>query len=662
MDKKIKTEFFTPQGIAALVVMLSMSVALFFVHGIYVGIAALVLTFACAGFVFCMQKKQAEAIKKQIESIKMDVNTVSGLATSDSPVALAVVQTATGGVLWGNDCFADLTRRYSSISDLCVADIFENLDVGCLHNMLEKGESVLSEYEGRRYKVSITRASAQKFRGLCTLSFTDVTEQDERIRFLEAKRPVVALLQIDNYDELVSNLSGYDRTFLLANIESKINSWSDKSNAILVRGDRNRYTLLFEEGFLSAYRASNFEVLDAVREVRNPEGMSATLSMGLGCAGESYNENVVNARLALDMALSRGGDQAVVKTQGNYEFFGGSSREVEKRTKVRARIVASTVSDLIKSSPNVIIMGHRYSDMDSLGSSVGVACICRKLGVPWKIVYEERTTSAKVLHDNIAKTAEYKNGFVSGDRAKELITDDTLLVVVDVNNSEFTDAPAVVAAAKKIVVIDHHRRTSKYIENSVINLHEPYASSASELVSELLQYITTSQDVLRAEAECMLAGIMLDTKNFTVKTGVRTFESAAFLRRAGADTIEVKMLFKNDMDDYMDRCDIIKTAQIYQGGIAIAYTEKNVKREIAAQAADELMNIESVDGSFVVFRYNDGTQISGRSLGKINVQIIMEKLGGGGSMMEAGAQPGSKPVSDVIEALKSAIDVYYSTK
>ena len=662
MNKNNQKDLFRPQSIAALAVMLTLSAALFFVHGLYIGIAALVLTFACAGFAVYIQKKKREELQKQIEAITMEINSVSALATSDSPVALAVVQTATGGVLWGNDCFADLTQRYSSISDLLITDIFENLDVERLHNMLEKGTSLTTQYEGKHYKVSIARASAQKYRGLCTLSFTDITEKDDRIRFLESKRPVVTLCQIDNYDELVSNLSGYDRTFLLANIESKINSWAEKSAAILVRGDRNRYTLLFEEGFLDAYRASNFDLLDAVREVKNPEGMSATLSMGLGCAGESYNENVVNARLALDMALSRGGDQAVVKTVGNYEFFGGSSREVEKRTKVRARIVASTVSDLVKSSPNVIIMGHRYSDMDSLGSSVGVACICRKLGVPWKIVYEERTTSAKVLHDNIVKSAEYKNGFVTGDRAKELITDDTLLVIVDVNNSEFTDAPDVVAAAKKIVVIDHHRRTSKYIENAVINLHEPYASSASELVSELLQYITTSQDVLRAEAECMLAGIMLDTKNFTVKTGVRTFESAAFLRRAGADTIEVKMLFKNDMDDYMDRCDIIKTAQLYQDGIAIAYTEKNVKREIAAQAADELMNIENVDGSFVVFRYNDGTQISGRSLGKINVQIIMERLGGGGSMMEAGAQPGDKPVQDVIEALKNAIDVYYSTK
>ncbi|MBQ3879116.1 MAG: DHH family phosphoesterase [Oscillospiraceae bacterium] len=651
-----------PQWIIVFAVMLAMTAALFFVHGLYAGLAALVLTIAAAGLTFSLWKKQQEQVQKQIESITMDINTVSALATSDSPVALAVVQTATGGILWGNDCFADLTKRYSSISDLNITDIFESVDVSSLHQLLEKGGSILASYEGREFKIALQRARAQKFRGLCTLSFTDVTEEEASIRDLEHKRPVVALLQIDNYDELVANLSGYDRTFLLANIESKINSWADKSTAIMVRGDRNRYTLLFEEGYLDAYRAERFELLDAVREIKNPEGMSATLSMGLGCQGRTYNENVVNARLALDMALSRGGDQAVVKNTGNYEFFGGSSREVEKRTKVRARIVANTVSDLVKSSPNVIIMGHRYSDMDSLGSSVGVACICRKLGVPWKIVYDERTTSAKVLHDNIAQASEYASGFVSGEKALELMTDDTLLVVVDVNNADFTDAPAVVERAKKIVVIDHHRRTQKYIEKSVINLHEPYASSASELVSELLQYITTTQDILRAEAECMLAGIMLDTKNFTVKTGVRTFESAAFLRRAGADTIEVKMLFKNDMDDYMDRCDIIKTAQRYQSGIAIAYTEKNVKREIAAQAADELMNIEGVEGSFVVFRYNDGTQVSGRSLGKINVQVILEKLGGGGSMMEAGAQPGDKSVMDVIEALKNAIDVYYSTK
>lgn len=662
MFKNPYQKIFMPQVAVVAALLFIMAVTAFFYHGLYAGIAELVLALAAIGYCLQINYKKAEGIRKHIDTLTMEINSVSSLATSDAPIPLAVVQTATGEILWGNDAFADLTVKYSSISNLRINDIFEEIDVPCLHKMLEKGRLVTTVLEHRYFKVSVRRASVQKYRGLCTLSFADVSEEIESVDFLSKKRPVVALMQIDNYDELVANLSGYDRTFILANIESKINQWAEKSASIMIRGDRDHYTLVFEEGNLELYRASRFSVLDAVREVKNSAGMPATLSIGVGCEGENYNDNVVNARLALDMALSRGGDQAVIKTNGNYEFFGGTSREVEKRTKVRVRIVASTVSDLVKSSPNVIIMGHRYSDMDSLGSSVGVACICRKLEVPCKIVYEERTTSAKILHDNIVQAAEYKNAFVSGDRARELMTDETLLVVVDVNNSDFTDAPALVELAKKIVVIDHHRRTSKYIEKSVINLHEPYASSASELVSELLQYIATTQDVLRAEAECMLAGIMLDTKNFTVKTGVRTFESAAFLRRAGADTIEVKMLFKNDMDDYMDRCDIIKTAQIYQGGIAIAYSEKNVKREIAAQAADELMNIEHVNGSFVVFRYNNSTQVSGRSLGKINVQVILERLGGGGSMMEAGAQPGDKSVSVVIEELKSSINVYYSSK
>ena len=605
-------------------------------------------------------KEKKREIINYMESVTLEVNSAGSLAVADFPLPLAVVHIDDGEIIWGNEHFNDIIIKYTNIEDLRITEAFDDFQLADLHELASgKRTDAVVKCAGATFRIFGDASRTEGYENICTLTFIDISAEIELTNELNLMRPVVALVQVDNYEELSKDLSSYESTLMMANIESCITKLTRDLVSISLRNDE-RYTLIFEERYLPDCVKSRFSVLDEVRKIKTPTGMSATLSIGIGCEGGTYMENLSAARLAMDMALSRGGDQAVIKNQQTYEFFGGSTREVEKRTKVRSRVISNAVADLIRSSSTVIAMGHRYSDMDSLGSCVGVACICRKLGVPVHIVYDSRTTSASVLYRKLREVPAYQDIFISGDHAMELLTDDALLIVTDVSRPGFVDAPQVLQAAQRIVVIDHHRRASDYIDNSMVSMHEPYASSASELVSEMMQYVLTPSDVLRQEAECMLAGIMLDTKNFTMKTGVRTFEAAAFLRRAGADTIEVKCLFADNMDDYFDRCDIIKTAEKYRAGIAIAYSEKEVPKAIAAQAADELLCIEGIQGSFVVYRFGGSTHISGRSLGKINVQIILERMGGGGSMMEAGAQPGDCPVAEVIDELKASINAYTS--
>lgn len=658
-DKKIR-KLAEPGYDVFFLCMLVFSAVGFFFHGMIVGVAETIAVFALWLLYRRSSRRKKREIINYMESVTLEVNSAGSLAVADFPLPLAVVHIDDGEIIWGNDRFNDLIVKYTNIEDLRITEAFDDFHTADLHELAsgKRAEAVVRCGDAT-FRIHGDASRTAGYENICTLTFIDISEEVSLNEELTLMRPVVALIQVDNYEELSKDLSSYESTLMLANIESCITKLCEMAHAISLRNDE-RYTLVFEERYLPDCVKSRFDVLDEVRKIKTPSGMSATLSIGIGCEGESYTGNLAAARLAMDMALSRGGDQAVIKNQQTYEFFGGSTREIEKRTKVRSRVISNAVADLIRSSSVVVAMGHKYSDMDSLGSCVGVACICRKLGIPVHIVYDPRTTSASVLYSKLREVSEYQDIFISGDHAMELMTEDALLVVTDVSRPGFVDAPQVLQAAHRIVVIDHHRRASDFIDHAMVSLHEPYASSASELVSEMMQYVLTPSNVLRQEAECMLAGIMLDTKNFTMKTGVRTFEAAAFLRRSGADTIEVKRLFADNMSDYFDRCDIIKTAEEYRAGIAIAYSEKEVPKAIAAQAADELLCIEGIQGSFVVYRFGGSTHISGRSLGKINVQIVLERLGGGGSMMEAGAQPGDRPVPEVIDELKASINAYYS--
>ena len=407
------------------------------------------------------------------------------------------------------------------------------------------------------------------------------------------------------------------------------------------------------------FQEGKFSVLDAVHEVVSPNGLPATVSIGIGRDADTLEELFQYASLSVEMALSRGGDQAVIKNKFNFEFYGGRTKELEKRTKVKSRVMANALGELVADASRVFVMGHKFPDLDCIGAAAGVCAIARKKGTPVNIVKEAGQTPASEMMEKLSQLPEYQGVFLSVQDAILAADVNALLVVVDTNRPEQVVSQDLLESSSKVAVIDHHRRAATYIANAALNFHEPYASSASELVTELLQYLLESADLRKAEAEALLAGITLDTKQFTMRTGSRTFEAAAFLRRSGADTGDVKKLFQNDLEGTIARYDIIQNARMYRNDIAVARVDHPVGRITAAQAADELLNISGIDTSFVLFPDGEGRVIlSARSMGDVNVQVILEKLGGGGNAATAGAQVPGKSVEEVTKDLLRAIDQY----
>ena len=391
----------------------------------------------------------------------------------------------------------------------------------------------------------------------------------------------------------------------------------------------------------------------------NPSGIAATLSLGFGKDGATFAENYSFASLSIEMSLSRGGDQAVIKDRYNFTFYGGKTKETERRTKVKSRVIANSLSELIAQSSEVFVMGHKNADIDAVGAAAGVVCLCRKKGKQPHIVIDRQVNAAKELIAQLEQLPEYADAFMTPDDAMLLADSRSLLIVVDTNRPDQVESKPLLESIPRVAVIDHHRRAADYIEQVVLNLHETYASSASELVTELLQYAIDSKDILPGEAQALLAGIVLDTKNFSVRTGARTFEAAAFLRRTGADTVDVKKLFQNNLKDTLQRYQIIQRARLYRGDIAIAALDYTASRTIAAQASDELLNIAGINTSFVLYPDGERVIMSARSIGDTNVQMILEPLGGGGNAATAGCQITGKDMNTVLHELIASIDKYF---
>ena len=427
---------------------------------------------------------------------------------------------------------------------------------------------------------------------------------------------------------------------------------------MLRKFDRNRYVLVMTEQNYQKLLEGKFSVLDSVREVVTEDGVAATLSIGIGKDAEDYETLYQYAMLSIEMALSRGGDQVVVKNRLDFEFYGGKTKANEKRTKVKSRVMANALGELISDASQVFVMGHKHADMDTVGAAAGICCIARKRGKKAKIVIDLEDNVSKAVLEKLSKLPEYKDTFISGSEAFISAQAGALLVVVDTNRPDFVESEQLLDACNRVAVIDHHRRAASYIESAALNFHEPYASSASELVTELLSYLVEASELNRTEAEALLAGIMLDTKNFTMRTGGRTFEAAAFLRRAGADTADVQRLFQSDLAGMIERYEIIRNAEMVHDDIAVAAVEKEIDRVAAAKAADELLTLAGVRASFVLFQHGSGVNVSARSLGEINVQLIMEKLGGGGNSTTAGGQVPDGTVDAVREQLIDAINEY----
>lgn len=601
------------------------------------------------------------SVRQYLDRVSGGMDTARSSNMLYAPLPMLVFDLNTGEILWGNDRFVGLTGLKDKLFEVTVADAVPGFDSHwLLEDKREAPDYVV--WNHRTYRVFGALNRTDELKGdhstMATTYWLDITEAEQMRQTLDMTRPAVAILMIDNYEDLMKACPESKRSALLAEIEGKLNDWCADSGGLLLGYDRDRYLFVMEEKDFSTYAEKKFDVLDSVRTVESG-GVSATLSIGVGRDGDSFDGLFKNADLALEMALSRGGDQAVVKDRNNFEFYGGRSKTTEKRTKVKSRVMANALRELVQDARNVYVMGHKYADMDSLGAAAGICCISRKLGKKAQIVIDTENNAAHPVLRALQQMPEYAGVFVAGETAFLHAQPDTLLVVVDTNRPDSVESEPLLESCTRVAVIDHHRRGSSYIDKMTLNYHEPYASSASELVTELMQYLLEPTDILKCEAEALLAGVVLDTKNFTNRTGGRTFEAAAYLRRAGADTQDVQRMFQSDLDAMVTRYAIMRQAQIYHGDIAVVAADEAYDRVTAAKAADELLTIRGIRASFVLYRKDDGVYMSARSLGEVNVQVILEALGGGGNSTTAGGQAKGITVAEAKEKLLAAIDQYF---
>ena len=601
--------------------------------------------------------------KSLMNYIQSTTDSLGTAFKSGSPFPMAVIKMSDSEIVWANESF----YRVSGLRDSFLHQKLEDVMPRFSTRWLTEGRSECPqdvEIQGRRYRVygNLIRSDDEHASLLlATLYLTDMTEmfqvRDEFVR----TRPIVAVILVDNYDELTNNLPDSAISSLDARINDRISDWCKDLGGLLRKYERNRYLLVFEAKDLPRLQEGKFSLLDEIRTITNPSGVAATLSIGIGKDGSSFQENFSFASLSIEMALSRGGDQVVIKDRYNFSFFGGRTKETERRTKVKARVIASSLTELISQSSMIFIMGHRMADLDALGAAMGLVTICRKRGKTVRVVLDQEVNAAQSLLERLRDDPEYDGLFLSGEDALLAADSRSLLIVVDTNRPDLVESKALLESINRVAVIDHHRRAADYIDQVVLSLHETFASSASELVSEILQYAVEPKDIRPMEAQALLAGIVLDTKNFSVRTGSRTFEAAAFLRRAGADTVDVKKLFQNDLNDTVSRYQIVQAARLYRNELAIAALSYTVPRPMAAQAADELLNIKGITASFVLFPDGERIIISARSIGEANVQVILEALGGGGNAAIAGAQIPGKDMQTVLRELVASIDKFYET-
>ncbi len=604
------------------------------------------------------RKRRDRKIREYIQSAS---NTLEALGKGESPFPAVLVRLGDGGIIWTNARFSELT----GIADTMMEQQLEEVLPGFSTDWLASGKTESPHdvtLDGRRYRVYGTTLRAEDTRGtmLGVLYLSDLTElyqvRDEYIR----SRPVVSIILIDNYEELTKNLTDSATSTMNARLNDVITKWTENYDGLLRRLERNRYLFLFEKRDLLRATEDKFSLLESIHEITNPAGLPASVSIGLGVDGTTFEESYNFAALGVEMALSRGGDQAVIKDRFNFTFYGGRSQEADYRSKVRSRVTSNSLMELIGQSSHVFIMGHKNADLDSVGAAMGISCLCRKKGKKANIVIDLEKNASQRLIEEIQKVPEYRDIFITGQDAMLSCDNRSILIVVDTNRPDQVEYQPLLEAISKICVVDHHRRAAEYISPVVVNFHEIYASSASELVTELVLYAVENGDVLPIEAKSLLAGICLDTKFFNVRTGERTFEAAAALRRMGADTTDVKMLLQSDFQETIARYQIIKSSRLYRQEVAIAALNSPTTRVLAAQAADELLNICGINASFVLYPDGDTVYVSARSVGTVNVQMILEPLGGGGNAATAGAQLKNISVKDALDKLVDSIDKFYA--
>lgn len=570
------------------------------------------------------------------------------------PMSAVIIDSA-GRIVWTNGKFTEefpdcceYGMELSNITDIPTADFFTD-------------DGITVRYKDSVYKVFARIPDEDEAKELTLLFFKNITDITALETEKKLSQPVVILFMVDGYEELISGCLESEKAHVSVQIDKLLEDFAGQTTGVLRKNASDRFIAVIEERHLQEILRNKVEILDKAREIFVNDRLNVTMSIGIGRTGKTLKESEQFARQALEMALGRGGDQAAVKTDNGFEFYGGVSKGVERHTKVKTRIIANSLLELVDNADKIFIMGHKYSDLDSVGSSVGLTCAIRNLGKSAWAVCDYSTSLAKVLIDRFPHVDGEEPLFTEPADAMEELTDNSLLIICDTHNPLIIESKELYEKAKKVVVIDHHRKMVNYIDNAVIFHHEPYASSASEMVTELIQYFGEAGKLRAVQAECLLAGIMLDTKNFVMKTGVRTFEAAAVLRKMGADTITVKKMFSSSIDSYKRKTQIVAEAEIYRKcAIAPCDFYADDLRIVAPQAADELLTIKNVDASFVLFKtMSNEISISARSMGNLNVQLIMEALGGGGHQTMAGAQLKDVTVNEALDTLKKSIDDYY---
>lgn len=629
-------------------------------YNLFLGLISALLLIYLVYYNLKLRSQKKEELRLYIETLSDSVDTATKNAILNLPFPL-VISDEEGSINWYNSLFSRIFQGDYLLDknvDLCIPD-FDLREV--LNG--DKTEFKNIKIKERYYDLycetfQITEADIKK--KIIITYLVDKTDYMQlRNKYLEEKS-VVAILQIDNLDEVLSNVEESLKPAILADLDRIISSWSSINNASIQKYSNGEYILHFSYKQLQSMQEKRFEILDTAREINSGSRIPITLSIGVGVGGKTHAELQSFAKSAMDIALGRGGDQAVIKNNDKLSFYGGKSKVVEKRTKVKARVISHALRQLIDQSHDVFIMGHEMQDLDCLGSALGIYRCCSNIGKVAHIVLNSVNAGIENLWAEIRDDGEYNDVFIRGYEALSMAGKNSLLIIVDVHRPSFTEEPELIKKIDKKVIIDHHRRGTEFIDDAVLTYIEPYASSTSELVTEILQYMFEKPKIKQIEAEALLAGIFIDTKNFSFQTGARTFEAASFLRRAGADTTLTRQLFQDNMETYLARAEVVKKARMYRKNIAISVIPENINNPalIAAQAADELLNIKGISASFVLSKIEEHIFISGRSLGDINVQIVLEKLGGGGHLTVAGAQLSNISMDDAIIQVERAVDEY----
>lgn len=613
----------------------------------------------------CIIRRRKRDMNEYVDMIVRQSGNLTSEVLTKFPLPMLILS-VDGGIMWHNDTVSEIFKN-NSLYGIQLSQLLPELKWTDILKMTN-GIDVNVSYDGRKYNIigCIVKNTTHDSQGgesdiySVLIYFIDKTEIFEIQKKHENEKTDIAIVTIDNYDDIFQKVDDAKSQEIISRINACVSKWVAESNGVMKKTSSDRYMVFFEHKNLAGYTKAKFDILDKVRAIGEEMKLPITISIGIGTGGH-ISENEEYARNAVDMVWGRGGDQVAVKNELQYKFFGGKTTDYEKSTRVKTRIFSSALREMIIKADNVIFMGHKAADYDSLGAAIGLQRAVRSLGKRPYIIYDYSQATENIISE-LKAIPEYNDMLIGASSASDLITEDTLLIVLDTHRPSMLPLPQLLSMTNKIVLIDHHRKSTEFIENCSLTYHEPYASSTCEMVTEILQYINESKKLTAFEAKALYVGILMDTKNFVTKTGARTFEAASYLKRYGLNTMEVKKIFNIDKEEYIRQIDIVRNAEIFRERVAIASADSTFSniRVIASRAADSLLNISGIAAGFVIYPLDDEMCVSARSLGTVNVQLIMEKIGGGGHMTVAGAQMKGKTRDEVFKMLTEAIEEYFT--